>query len=102
MNGNSRSAAFKQKVAIEALKGDRTINEIAKEYGVHPVQVSQWKKELIDGAELLFGKHKRKGSDGEVEKAALERKVGQLTIEIDWLKKNLGSSSRRPLGHCRP
>jgi transposase-like protein len=90
MNGNPRSAAFKQKVAIEALKGDRTVNEIAKDYGVHPVQVSQWKKELIEGAELIFEKRKRKNSDVETEKAALERKVGQLTIEIDWLKKKLG------------
>lgn len=90
MNRNLRTAAFKQKVAIEALKGERTINEIAKEFGVHPVQVSQWKKELVEGAELLFGKRKRKNLDTEVEKAALERKVGQLTIEIDWLKKKLG------------
>jgi putative transposase len=101
MNGKRRTAAFKQKVAIEALKGDRTINEIAKDYGVHPVQVSQWKKELVEGAELLFGKRKRKDSDTEVEKAALERKVGQLTIEIDWLKKNSGFSFRRSLGPCR-
>ena len=90
MNGNPRSAAFKQKVAIEALKGDRTINEIAKAYGVHPVQVCQWKKELVEGAELLFGKRKRKSADSEGDKATLERKVGQLTIEIDWLKKKLG------------
>ena len=92
MNGNPRTAAFKQKVAIEALKGDRTVNEIAKEYGIHPVQVCQWKKALIDGAESLFGKRSRsrKGPDTETEKAALERKVGQLTIEIDWLKKKLG------------
>jgi transposase-like protein len=76
-------------------------NEIAKDYGVHSVQVSQCKKELIDGAELLFGKRKRKSLDAEVEKAALERKVGQLTIEIDWLKKNLGSSSRRSMGKSR-
>jgi transposase-like protein len=90
MNGKPRTAVFKQKIAIEALKGDRTINEIAKEYGVHPVQVSQWKKELIDGAETLFGKRKKKDGATETEKAALERKVGQLTIEIDWLKKKLG------------
>lgn len=90
MNGKPRTAIFKQKIAIEALKGDRTINEIAKEYGVHPVQVSQWKKELIDGADVLFGKRKKKDGITEAEKAALERKVGQLTIEIDWLKKKLG------------
>lgn len=90
MNGSPRTATFKQKVAIEALKGERTINEIAKDYGIHPVQVSQWKKELIDGAEAIFCKRKRKGVDIEVEKAALERKIGQLTIEVDWLKKKLG------------
>lgn len=90
MNGKLRTAVFKQKVAIEALKGERTINEIAKEYEVHPVQVSQWKKELVEGADVLFGKRKKKYGVTEIEKAALERKVGQLTIEIDWLKKKLG------------
>jgi transposase len=90
MNRNLRTAAFKQKVAIEALKGERTINEIAHEYGVHPVQVGQWKKALIEGAASLFERRGRKGGDVEAEKAALERKVGQLTIEIDWLKKKLG------------
>jgi transposase-like protein len=90
MNGNPRTAAFKKKIAIEALKGDRTINEIAKEYGIHPVQVAQWKKALIDGAETLFNGRKQKKTDAEPGKADLERKVGQLTIEIDWLKKKLG------------
>ena len=90
MNGKPRTAIFKQKIAIEALKGDRTINEIAKEYGVHPVQVSQWKKELIEGADILFGKRKKKDGAAEIEKVALERKVGQLVVEIDWLKKKLG------------
>jgi transposase-like protein len=91
MNGNPRTAAFKKKVAIEALKGERTANEIAKHYGVHPVQVTKWKKELLDKAETIFEGRKQKGSDTENEKAALERKVGQLTIEIDWLKKKLGT-----------
>ena len=90
MNRNLRTAVFKQKIAIEALKGDKTINEIAKENGVHPVQVSQWKKELMDGAEVVFGKRKKKGDNGETEKAVLERKIGQLTVEVDWLKKKLG------------
>ena len=72
------------------MKGERTVNEIAKEYGIHPVHVAQSKKALIDGAETLFMGRKRKKTDGETEKADLERKVGQLTIEIDWLKKKLG------------
>ena len=70
---------------------DKTVNEIAKEYGVHTVQVSQWRRELVDGAEVLFGKRKRKGMDIDAEKAVLERKVGQLIMENDWLKKKLGS-----------
>ena len=90
MNRNLRTAAFKQKIAIEALKGDKTVNEIAKENGVHPVQVSQWKKELMDGAEVVFGRRKKKGDNAEGEKAVLERKIGQLTVEVDWLKKKLG------------
>jgi transposase len=90
MNGNPRTAAFKKKIAIEALKENRTVNEIAKEYGIHPVQVTQWKKALLDGAEPLFTGRKRIKSDTEHSKADLERKVGQLTIEIDWLKKKLG------------
>jgi transposase-like protein len=97
MNGNPRTAAFKKKIAIEALKENRTVNEIAKEYGIHPVQVTQWKKALLDGAETLFTGRKRIKSDTEPSKADLERKVGQLTIEIDWLKKNWGCSSARSM-----
>lgn len=89
MNKQPRTAIFKQKVAIEALKGNRTVNEIAQEYGVHPVQVSQWKRELLEGADLIFGKKRKKEISAEVDKANLERKVGQLTIENDWLKKKL-------------
>jgi transposase-like protein len=88
MNKNPRSAAFKKKIAIEALREDKSIEEIAREYGLHRVQVCKWKKALLDGAESIFERpSKRKPDD---EKAALERKIGQLTIEIDWLKKKLG------------
>ena len=79
-----------KKVAIEALKVERTVNEIARQYGIHPLQVAQWKKALLDGAESLFERQSKKGTDAESVKADLERKVGQLTIEIDWLKKKLG------------
>lgn len=89
MNGNPRTALFKKKIAVEALKGERTTNEIAKAYEVHPVQVCQWKKELLDGAESLFEKRNRKKPDAEAEKAILERKIGQLIVENDWLKKKL-------------
>jgi len=83
-----RTAAFKKKIALEALKEDKTIAEIASQYGVHPMQVSQWKKELVDGAEAVFvDKRSRKKDNWDRE--ALERKVGQQAIELDYLKKKL-------------
>ena len=90
MNKKPRSAAFKKKIALEALREDKTIEEIAREYDLHRVQVCKWKRELLEGAESIFeGASKRKAKPDD-EKATLERKIGQLTIEIDWLKKKLG------------
>lgn len=60
---------------------------MASEYGVHPIQISRWKKELIEGSESIF-QDKRKRNTGEWDREALERKIGQLTIELDYLKKN--------------
>lgn len=92
MNKTPRTPAFKKKIALEALREEKTIEEIAKDYNLNRVQVSKWKKELLDGAELIFsGKRKEKRSllhDDEA-KATLERKIGQLAIENDWLKKKL-------------
>jgi len=91
MQRNTRSPAFKKKVALEALKEYKSINEVAKEFEVHPVQVRQWKKELIEGSEDIFrasGKKQSSRSD-EISIAQLEQKIGQLTVENDWLKKKL-------------
>ncbi len=85
-----RTAAFKKKVALEALREDKTLNQLASQHGLHPIQVGKWKKELIEGAESLFeGKRSRK-HDESADREALERKVGQLTMENDFLKKKLG------------
>ena len=85
-----RTAAFKKKVAIEALREDKTLSQLASEHGVHPLQVGKWKKELIDGAEILFEGKKGHAQDDEGNREALEKKVGRLTMEIDFLKKKLG------------
>jgi transposase len=82
---------FKAKVALEAIKGQRTLNELAKEYDVHPNQIGIWKKMLLEIAPEVFGN----GKDRDVERAKEERdrlykKVGQLQIEVDWLKKKTG------------
>mgnify|MGYP001563784300 FL=1 len=89
MGRTLRTAAFKKKVALEALKDDKTLAEIASQFGVHPMQVSQWRKELTDGAEAIFSdKRGRKKEDWD--RDALERKVGQQAIELDYLKKKFG------------
>jgi len=79
---------FKARVALEALRGVKTVQEIAAEYGVHPVQVSQWKRLAQDGLVGVFEKPKRRDQDAaEKERARLERKIGQLTMEVEFLKK---------------
>jgi putative transposase len=91
MKRKPRSASFKKKVAIEALQEKRTIAEIASAHEIHPVQVSQWKKELLDSANSIFESRPSKMAkqkDRQCSEAKLHEKIGQLTIEIDWLKKN--------------
>lgn len=86
------SPEIKKKISIEAIREQRPINEIASFYEVHPAQVRKWKKDLIDGAIQIFeDPRKREGDLKKVEKqeAVLHQKVGQLTMENDWLKKKL-------------
>ena len=86
-------AQFKAKVGLEALRGVRTVNEIAQEYGVHPVQVGQWKKEIQERASTLFeGKRGPKASAGHSEPERLYSEIGRLKMELDWLKKKSGLS----------
>lgn len=85
-----RTAAFKKKIALEALREDKTLNQLASEHGIHPIQVGKWKKELIEGAESLFVGKKDRKKDETQDQEALEKKVGRLTMENDFLKKKLG------------
>lgn len=92
MTKTPRTAAFKKKVALEALREEKSLGQLASQYGVHPIQVSRWKKELIDGAESLFeDKRSRHRNKEPVGREDLERKIGQLTVELDFLKKISGS-----------
>ena len=84
------SAQFKFRVAMEAAKGIKGVNEIAADYKVHPNQVSTWKSQLLEGGNAVFErKNARNGADEEQEAhtGQLERKVGQLVIERDFLVK---------------
>ena len=83
-------AAFKAKVALEAAKQTRTLAELAKAYQVHPVQISQWKKQLLDGIESLFRDGRRREQDeSQAIQAALYEQIGRLNMEIEWLKKRI-------------
>lgn len=82
---------FKAKVALEAIKGQKTVNELAQEFGIHPNQISMWKKRLLDSAAEAFSRGKdRDAEQAQVELDRLYRKVGQLQVEVDWLKKKTG------------
>lgn len=87
------SADFKAKAALEALKGQRLVNEIASELGVHPVQLSQWKKQAVDGLPEIFASPRRKATgEAEALQARLFQEIGQLKVELDWVKKKCGRS----------
>ena len=84
------SAAFKAKVALEAAKQTRTVAELAKVFQVHPVQISQWKKQLLDGAESLFRDGRRREREEEqATQSELYERIGRLNVEVEWLKKSV-------------
>lgn len=80
---------FKARVALEALKGIKTIQQIAKDFDIHPVQVSDWKKTMTEGATGIFGpgREKADSEDFERQRDELHAKIGQLTVEVDFLRK---------------
>jgi len=87
------SPEFKAKVGLEAVRGVKTINEIGQEYGVHPVQVGQWKKAIQEQAKTLFeGKRGPKPVAAYSEPERLYSEIGKLKVELDWLKKKSGMS----------
>ena len=88
----SHSAAFKAKVALAAVKGDKTIGELASLHGVHPTMIHAWKKQLLDGAEDVFQSGaKTSSAEHEALQAQLYEQIGRLKTELDWLKKKAAS-----------
>src|SRR4051812_31312067 len=85
------TAAFKAQVALAAHRGERTVNELAGHYGVHPTLVHSWKKQLLAGAEGIFANGangaKAASADAEAREAELYQQIGRLKMELEWLKK---------------
>jgi len=87
----SYDSRLKVQVALEALKNQRTIAQIASEYGIHPNMVTQWKQRLLNELPDIFNnKHQKNKQDNETLQAELYRQIGQLKVELDWLKKKSG------------
>jgi putative transposase len=85
------TAQFKAKVALEAIRGDKTVAQLAGEHEVHANQISQWKKQLLDSLPEVFGRRRElDAADQEQLTARLYQEIGQLKGELDWLKKKSG------------
>jgi putative transposase len=100
------TAAFKAQVALAALKGDKTVNQLASQYGVHPILIHSWKKQLLAGADQVFSNgSKGAAADAEAVPAQLFEQIGRLKVELEWLKNNArlrGTGARAVDQFARP
>ena len=86
----NHDAGFKARVALEAVKGERTVSELAAEYGVHPTMIHPWKKALLEGAPDIFERGgKKKGQVDEEQVKELHAKIGELAVANDFLSRKL-------------
>jgi transposase-like protein len=87
------SAALKAKIAVEAIKGQRTVQEIGSSYSVHPNQITKWKKQLLDFSPEAFSTARQRSDQiDEQMKTELYAEIGRLKVELDWLQKKSGLS----------
>ncbi len=90
------SLAFKAKVALAAIKGERTLIELAQDFDVHPNQIKQWRDQLLEGATGVFGDGLRTVSEPVIDVKSLHAKIGELTLENGFLSGALGKAGLLP------
>lgn len=88
----NHSPAFKARVAVAAIKGEKTLAELAQQFDVHPNQISQWRTQLLDGASGVFGEAAKAEAAPAVDVKTLHAKIGELTLENDFLSGALGKA----------
>jgi transposase-like protein len=87
----NHSAQFKAKVALEAAKGDKTMAELASRFEVHPNQITKWKRQLLESLPAIFSRSRQKDKQKQDDLTEyLYQQIGQLKVELDWLKKKSG------------
>lgn len=88
------TGAYKAKIVVEAIKGQQTINQLASKYGVHPNMITDWKKQALSGLPQVLSDRRGRDEKAEEElKAQLYQQIGQLKMELEWLKKKAGLES---------
>ena len=92
MTRKQYSAKFKARVALEAIRGEKTLSQLGSQFKVHPIQIAKWRKVALDQLPTLFVDGRRKQREGdEADSEALYGQIGRLKVELDWLKKKLGT-----------
>jgi transposase-like protein len=85
------SPKFKARVAVEGIRGERTLSQLGSQFKVHPIQIAKWRKSALEQLpELFVDGRKSKSRNGEVDRDALYEEIGRLKVELDWLKKKVG------------
>jgi transposase-like protein len=96
------SAQSKAMIALEAVKERKTVHELAAEYGIHPTQISQWKRQLLEGLPELFSSRRgKRAREEEALQEELYQEIGRLKMELEWVKKNYRCKTHSTAGWFR-